>query len=182
MDTEIYILRLQQGKYYIGKSVNAENRIQAHKAGGGSFWTKKYKMIEVVQIIKNANIFDEDRYTKEYMAKYGIDNVRGGSYVTLTLSDEQKELIKREIWGAEDRCARCGKNGHFIRQCSEKSELESEINNTITLTIPTPIIIARDWFNKKISEIQKDISFPKFQTLDFFKKLTPPKQISPLTK
>ena len=173
MATEIYILRLQQGKYYIGKSANAEHRIEAHKAGGGSFWTKKYKMIEVVEIIKNANIFDEDRYTKEYMAKYGIDNVRGGSYVTLILTDEQKELIKREIWGAEDRCARCGKNGHFIRQCSEKSESESEKNNTITFTIPMPIIIVRDWFNNKISEMQKDISFPKFQTIDFFKNKQP---------
>ena len=36
-----------------------------------------------------------------------------------------------------------------------------------------PIIIVRDWFNNKISEMQKDISFPKFQTIDFFKNKQP---------
>jgi hypothetical protein len=38
------------------------------------------------KIIKNCSSFDEDKYVKEYIAKYGIDKVRGGSYVTNDLT------------------------------------------------------------------------------------------------
>jgi predicted GIY-YIG superfamily endonuclease len=81
-EKHIYILRLEEGKYYIGKSENPIKRYEAHLAGTGSSWTKKYPPIELINVIENSSAFDEDKYTKEYMATYGIDNVRGGSYVT----------------------------------------------------------------------------------------------------
>jgi hypothetical protein len=115
--TSIYILKLEDGKYYIGKSANVERRFFDHMAGTGSSWTRKHRAIEIEKVIPNTSPFDEDKYTKEYMAAYGIDNVRGGSYVTIDLSDEQKGFLTREIWGAQDLCARCGQSGHFIRQC-----------------------------------------------------------------
>lgn len=117
--SSIYIIKLEDNKYYIGKSSNVERRFADHISGNGSAWTRKHRPIEIEKVIENISIFDEDKFTKEYMALYGIDNVRGGSYVTLELSAEQKEFLKREIWGAQDRCARCGDEGHFIRQCSK---------------------------------------------------------------
>ena len=115
----IYILKLEGDKYYIGKSGNVDRRFQDHMSGNGSAWTRVHHPIEIEKVIPNTSAFDEDRYVKEYMALHGVDNVRGGSYVTIELSAEQKEFLKREIWGAQDLCARCGEAGHFIRQCSK---------------------------------------------------------------
>jgi len=115
--TNIYILRLQGGRYYIGKSDNVSKRYEQHLNGTGSSWTKKYKPISVDKIIPNASAFDEDKYTKMYMSKYGMDKVRGGSYVNVELDDFQKQSINTEIWGAKDLCTQCGRAGHFVKDC-----------------------------------------------------------------
>lgn len=115
--TNIYILKLQGGRYYIGKSDNVSKRYEQHLNGSGSSWTNKYKPISVDKIISNASAFDEDKYTKEYMSKYGMDKVRGGSYVKLELDDFEKQSINTEIWGAKDLCTQCGRDGHFVKDC-----------------------------------------------------------------
>ena len=115
--TNIYILRLEGGRYYVGKSDNVMNRYQQHLNGGGSAWTRKYKPISLVKTIENASPFEEDRYVKEYMNKFGIQNVRGGSYVELNLSEFHMEALKMEIWAAKDNCTQCGRPGHFVKNC-----------------------------------------------------------------
>jgi hypothetical protein len=126
MDTTIYILRLQEGKYYVGKTDDVEKRYQQHLKGYGSAWTKKYKPISIARQIENSSPFDEDRYVKEYMNVYGIQNVRGGSYIQIELSEEQKNALKLEIRGATDKCTRCGRDGHFVKNCYARTEVEEE--------------------------------------------------------
>ena len=128
--TNIYILKLENNKYYIGKSDNVEFRYQQHLAGIGSAWTKKYKPLSLEKTISNCSHFDEDKFTKEYMHKYGIENVRGGSYVEIELDEFQVETLKREIWGAKDLCKRCGRSGHFIADCYAKSDASGNEINT----------------------------------------------------
>jgi cellular nucleic acid-binding protein len=123
MSTTIYILKLVKGKYYVGKTSNFVKRYQEHVSGTGAVWTRLYKPVAVVKTIPGASPFDEDRYTKEFMAKYGIDNVRGGSYASHELSYLQEEALKREIWGATDSCNRCGRKGHFASSCYAKSDV-----------------------------------------------------------
>jgi predicted GIY-YIG superfamily endonuclease len=126
MTTNIYILRLENNKWYIGKSNNLEKRIQAHMNGSASLWTKKYKPLKVEKIIKNTSSFDEDKYTMEYFAKYGIDNVRGGLYVTETLDKLQQYTIKKSLWGANDCCTLCGRKGHFVKSCKSTKDIYGE--------------------------------------------------------
>ena len=82
----IYVLKLEQNKYYIGKSNNPNFRLAQHFESNGSEWTKKYKPIEIIDIISDCDDFDEDKYTIKYMHKYGIDNVRGGTFCQLEFS------------------------------------------------------------------------------------------------
>ena len=116
--TIIYVLRLMGNKYYVGRTDNFEARMQQHAAGCASEWTTKYWPLEVVERVDNANTFDEDKYVKQYMAKYGINNVRGGSYITKNLTPEQFASVQREIRMATDACLKCGASGHYAKECS----------------------------------------------------------------
>ena len=92
-------------------------------SGSGASWTRKYKPIAIERVIKNASHFEEDKITKEYMAKHGLDNVRGGTYVTEVLSDAQEEALNGEIWQAKGCCTQCGRKGHFVTSCHAKTDV-----------------------------------------------------------
>ena len=124
----IYILKLENGKYYVGKTTNPSFRIETHFKSNGSAWTSKYNPISIEAIFPDCDDYDEDKYTKKYMAKYGIENVRGGSYVQIELSEFHTEALKMEIWGANDRCVQCGRTGHFVKDCYAKTDISG---NTI---------------------------------------------------
>jgi hypothetical protein len=123
----IYILSLESNKYYVGKTSRPINdRFLEHITDHGSEWTKKYKPISILETIENASDFDEDKYVKIYMQKYGIYNVRGGSYSRIYLSSDDLIVLKKEIQGAENRCYRCGRVGHFIKNCYAKTKEDGE--------------------------------------------------------
>ena len=115
--TNVYILRLEGGNYYVGKAENPIKRYQEHVDGNGSAWTKKWPPIGIEKIVLNAGPFDEDKYTKEMMLLHGIDKVRGGSYVRIELEPDQITAITKELRGAADQCSECGQAGHFVRNC-----------------------------------------------------------------
>lgn len=121
--TNIYIIKCEDEKWYVGKSSDPERRYKKHCAGGAAAWTTKYKPVSLEKVIEDKSDYDEDKYVKEYMGKYGIDNVRGGSYVMVELLREQKELLQKEIWAAEDRCVRCGHSNHFVAKCYAKKDV-----------------------------------------------------------
>ena len=122
----IYILQLEQGKYYVGKTTNPKMRLENHFDLTGSSWTKKYKPINIYAIIPDCDNYDEDKYTKIYMEKFGIDNVRGGSYCQIELNKEVKKIIEHGINASNDNCYHCSLSGHFANNCPNKKILVSE--------------------------------------------------------
>ena len=124
MSTNIYVLKLTSNKWYVGKASDVYQRYSQHLNGQGSAWTKKYPPISLHETLTNVSPFEEDKKTKELMAEFGIENVRGGSYVTEELPEEDRETIQREIWAAKDCCTRCGRKGHFIASCRATTDVD----------------------------------------------------------
>jgi hypothetical protein len=118
----IYVLQLEDTsggyKYYIGKSSNPITRLEQHNNSNGSAWTNKYKPISIVELIPNCDDYDEDKYTLKYMQKYGIDNVRGGSFTQIKLDEDNIKTINRMIKGSSDKCYKCGNDNHFANKCT----------------------------------------------------------------
>jgi len=108
----IYVLKLKYNKYYVGKTTNPNFRLNDHFDSEGSVWTKKYKPINVHELRPDCSAKDETIITQEYMKKYGIDNVRGGPWCSLDIS-EHKNTIEHMIHSESDNCYKCGKSGHF---------------------------------------------------------------------
>ncbi|MDA8839248.1 hypothetical protein N9N14_02055 [Candidatus Poseidonia alphae] len=94
----IYVLRLQRGKYYVGLTRKNVERIWQHIDGKGAAWTKKYPPKEGKEIVSfqdGLKVADEDRITLEMMSKYGVRNVRGGSWCRVNMSARQVSELER---------------------------------------------------------------------------------------
>ena len=111
---KIYVLKLEQGKYYVGKTNDVDRRFFQHMQGQGSSWTQKFEPVRIIETKEDATVWDEDVYVKKYMQQYGIDNVRGGSYSQVELSETQIQMLQQELRTASDACFECGSHDHFV--------------------------------------------------------------------
>lgn len=124
---QIYVLKLEGGKYYVGKSKNVAERYKQHLSGDGATWTRSHKPLKLIESRPLKNDHDETNLTKDLMKKYGVDNVRGGAYVSLVLDEATKSVLEREFRGNTDACFKCGEIGHFAGRCTAGEEEEENV-------------------------------------------------------
>jgi len=107
-----------QRKWYVGTTRNIERRFNEHKCGKGAEWTKKYEPIEIAHTEKVIHALrEENEVTFEYMKKYGVENVRGGSYTKVNLNKEEKRFCQQQVDHLGNQCYKCHQPGHFARDC-----------------------------------------------------------------
>jgi len=115
----VYILKLSNGKYYIGESNDIDRRVWMHENSNGSNWTKMYGVIGKMDTIRNNNgNLNELIETLNMINTYGIDNVRGSMFTKVSLNASDKIMAAQlycELYGL---CRKCGGKGHFIGNCT----------------------------------------------------------------
>ena len=80
---QVYVLKLNKGKYYVGESTDVKYRIWVHENGNGCSWTKKYNFInELKPLTQQQPYFTELVETLRLIEKYGIENVRGSMFTS----------------------------------------------------------------------------------------------------
>jgi predicted GIY-YIG superfamily endonuclease len=115
----IYALKLTEKKYYIGSTQCLTKRYTEHESGTATSWTSKYPPKCIVEQT-TGNLFDEERLTLEYMALYGIENVRGGSYCKVRLPKHEIKKARQQIQHYFDLCYICDSPNHKSSNCPNK--------------------------------------------------------------
>ena len=72
-----YVLELENGKWYVGKSMNLNNRMGNHLGSEGSKWTKTHRIKRIERVVLGDR---EKELTLQYMVFKGWQNVRGYSW------------------------------------------------------------------------------------------------------
>lgn len=117
----IYTLRLEDNKYYVGKTIkDIDVRFAEHLNSKGSEWTKNHPPIEVIETIKGDK-WAEDSQVYRMIDKYGIDNVRGGKFCKIQLTQSELDEINKSTIAADDKCYKCHGKGHFAKFCTMNS-------------------------------------------------------------
>jgi len=83
-DTHLYVLELSDGRLYVGTTSDPEFRLEAHAAGEGALWTRRFTPLRLASLQRVPSRADprveETRRTAELMLAYGVNRVRGGPW------------------------------------------------------------------------------------------------------
>ena len=131
----IYVLELQGNKYYVGKTNHTFQRFEQHKSGSGAKWTQKHKVKDLFAFHKDMKDTDENKITIQMMKKYGVRNVRGGSWTKVNMTEAEINRLEKRISARGKRpgkssstkkttrrkkkisCTRCGRTSHTVEKC-----------------------------------------------------------------
>jgi len=112
-----YVLECEEGMIYVGKTTNPEFRVEDHFTEGGAAWTSMYRPFAVLECRPSRDKFDEMNTTLQYMAKRGVQQVRGGPWTTIKMSASQEQTIKQMIASVDDLCYYCLVSDHILADC-----------------------------------------------------------------
>ena len=120
---EVYVLRLKEGKYYVGESINVRKRVWTHVNLNGAAWTRQYGVIgRIPTISPQMGALWELNETLEQMRLRGIDNVRGSMFSNIRLTQDQRKVAASLYCEKENLCRQCGSHTHFEAQCEQSSK------------------------------------------------------------
>jgi len=88
-----YVVELKDGYYYYSKYP-----LESLKSSQMNNWTKLHPPVKTIKsMCVDEETFDDDSFVLNLMEKYGVDKVRGGSFISIELSDYQKRIIDKRL-------------------------------------------------------------------------------------
>jgi len=146
----VYILRLENEKWYVGRTYNLARSLKFHKLGSPP-WVDIHKFIDVTEIIEEGDLVE---ITLEYMRKYGWQNVRGAYWKSWDLKKPPRVLRKKlELQPISDE--NLSQNVFKNRVSKKLREIENELVYILRLENNKWWIGKTKNLNKKLSEIQR---------------------------
>lgn len=128
----VYVIVLDDGTRYVGKSTNVNRRISQHlnpKAIKQVAWCKKGGIRQAYAeppITKpNADLSAwEQNETIAQMMKHGVNRVRGWEFTSCRpFSPLEYELFKKLAFSKNDLCRTCGYGGHMAAGCYSQKKV-----------------------------------------------------------
>ncbi len=118
----VYIIQLKNNKFYVIKS----NKLLESLEFNNIEWLY-YNPIINLQELTEIRIFEtdinEDDIVLELMQKYGVNNVRGGTFITLNISVGNTFNIINKLKKELNKCYLCAKN-HQVTDCKLKNKYD----------------------------------------------------------
>ena len=177
----IYVLKLIDDRYYIGRSQNVLQRIEQHFSGNGSVYTKKFKPLKVLEIVEENTNFDERNKTIEYIKKYTWEKVRG--YVWSRIDYKNPIKIDNMVLERTIKYDEIDENVKKLYCVDEKDILEigKELNITPgsvayrlkMMNIINSKKVARGYFTYIKSDMYKDVCKNYMRNNDVKNKISP---------
>jgi len=177
----IYVLKLVEDRYYVGRTINIFRRIQEHFTGVGSIYTKKYKPLKVVEVEEETTTDDERKMTFKYVEKYGWGSVRGSYWCSLEIKRWPNLKSYEKMKSQRDKklleMANLEKNIKNMYVDENKNIIE--IGESLSLTPGT--IASRLVKLKLIEEKEQAIGYSEYKDSELYKQIctqnqTPPKK------
>jgi len=125
----VYVLALEHGGLYVGRSNDIDKRIQQHCEGSGSAWCRHQggvkREVATVHVGSSSDLASwEMNETVAQMLMHCFENVRGWEFTNCAaLTSKECDTIKTIVMGQGNMCRRCGGEGHFATHCHEPIHL-----------------------------------------------------------
>lgn len=122
----VYVLELEGGRVYVGKSQNVSRRAEQHTGGRGAAFTKLYR--PTGRLLPRLGSLDGDGdgperdETLRQMEARGCNMVRGWKFTGRTLTAQDRAEIEANVRELRDLCRRCGREGHFSHACEHATD------------------------------------------------------------
>lgn len=129
--SRVYVLHLQNNKFYVGESDNPKECINDHFENKGPKWTQIHKPLKVTRPLSEPQwelwgLIE----TLRQMNIHGIDNVRGSLFSNDYQVTKTEKIMAAQLFNElKGSCSRCGGSGHSALQCLSGSGLASWVSN-----------------------------------------------------
>ena len=154
---DIYVLELEDGNVYVGKTNRGKERLVQHIKGRGAEWTKLHKPKRVMAYYQGAKDSEEQKVTNQMIRKFGANKVRGESITKRKMTKSEIDKLNNDLGFKQTKkstttkkksatttkktttytCSRCGRQGHNKTQCYAKTKSTGKAISTPKKTYKT---------------------------------------------